>query len=281
MQLRVLKDAGFARIFVIASLASVSPAEGGAQIPTLPDGAVSTWIVDGAEEIITHVIFDPRTVAERLPSGLSFVTMTDLVKAGNAQAQAHLETFPNQADWGVSFLEIVRQEVFRIDGRAPKQATGGAFALWFAGVKPAPDNPRAEPGRLVLELWVPDSVYVEYMLSKGHYASYGDVRLSRTAEGVWKGSIVVPDLRVRARCRPAPDVRALPPGKQLLYPPAGSAVNHKIRTAYAGHQERICDEEDWQISGSHPLSSAERIGGSVVQFGYRLDGGAYPAFEQH
>lgn len=281
MQLRVPMDAGFARIFVIASLASVCPAVGGAQIPVLPDGAETTWIVDGAEEIITHVIFDPRTVAERLPSGLSFLTMTDLAKAGNAKAQAHLETFPNRSHWGVSFLEIVRQEVFRIDGRAPKQPTDGAIALWFAGVKPAPDNTRAEPGRLVLDLWVPDSAYVEYMLSKGHYASYGDVRLSRTAEGVWEGGIVVPDLKVGARCRPAPDIRSLPPGKQLLYPPAGSDVNHMIRTTYAGHQESICDEEGWQISGSHPLSTAVRIGGSVVQFGYRLHGGAYPAFEQH
>lgn len=281
MQPRVRMDAGFARTLVLVCLASVYPAVGQAQVPVLPDGAETTWIVDGAEEVITNVIFDPKLVAERLPSGLAFLTLSDLAKAGNVQAQAHLETFPHMADWGVSILEIVRQEIFRIDGRVPSQPSNGAIALWFAAVKPAPGNSSAERGRLVLDLWVADSAYVEYMLSKGHYASYGDVRLSRTPEGIWKGSIVVPALQVEATCRPVPDVRSLPPGKQLLYPPADSDVDHMIRTVYAGHQERMCDEEGWQISGNHPLSTAVRIGGSVVQFGYRLHGGAYPAFGQH
>lgn len=280
MQRRVNMYAAFLRILVIASLASVYPAVGRAQIPMLPDGAETAWIVEGAEEIITHVLFDPATVAERLPSGLSFLTMSDLAKAGNAQARAYLETFSDRSEWGVSFLEIVRQEDFRIDGRVPNQPPNGAIALWFAGVKPAPDSPSAEGGRLALDLWVPDSAYVAYMRSKGHYASYGDVRLSRTASGVWEGSILVTDLRVLGRCRPGPDVRPLPPGRQLVYPPAGSKTNHVIRTAYAGHQEKTCDDEAWDISGTHPLSNADRIEGSVFQFGYRLHGGAYRPFGQ-
>lgn len=279
MKFRV-RNAGFTRILAIAFVVGVCPATGRAQIPDLPEGAETTWIVDGAEEIITYVTFDPETVAERLPSGLSFLTLADLAAAGNPNAQAYLERFPNRAEWGISFLEIVRQEVFTIDGRAPNLPPDGAMALWFAGVKPAPGSPRAEGGRLALDLWVPDSAYVPYMISKGHYASHGDVRLSRTAEGVWEGSIIVDDLHVRGTCRPGPDVRSLDPGGQPVYPPASANMKHVIRTAYAGHQERTCEEEVWEISGSHPLSTAVRIEGSVVQFGYRLNGGAYRASGQ-
>jgi hypothetical protein len=260
---------------VIAALAGVCPAGARAQIPALPDGAETTWVVDGAEEIVTHVIFNPEWVAERLPRGLAFLTMADLAEAGNAQAQEQLELFPNRAGWGVSFLEIVRQEIFEIDGRAPDLPPDGAIALWFAAIKPAADNPGAERGRLILDLWVPDSAYVAYMTSKGHYATYGDVGLSRAADGVWEGSIELPDLQVQARCRPNPDVRPLSSNRQLLYPPAGSGLHHVIRTGYVGHKERTCEEEAWKFAGDHPLTDVVRIGGSVVQFGYRLHGGAY------
>lgn len=246
-----------------------------AQQPSLPPGAQTTWIVEGAEEIIAYFAFDVEPVSARLPDGMTFLTLSELSSMGNEKAQSHLAANPDQAEWGVSFLEIVRQEVFELDGRSPKVPEDGAFALWFAGVKPATGSDLT-PGRLALELWVPDLDYAEYMQGKGHYASYGNVQLSVGENGMWRGSIEIDNLRVAASCSTAEESRSLGPGSQLVYPRADAEVGSVVRAVYAGHMERSCTSDNWQLSGTHPLATASRIGQGVFQFGYTLLGGAYP-----
>ena len=246
-----------------------------AQQPSLPPGSETTWIVEGAEEIIAHFAFDAEPMSARLPEGMTFLTLAELSSMGNEKAQTYLAANPDQAEWGVSFLEIVRQEVFEIDGRSPTLPGDGAFALWFAGVKPATGSDLS-PGRLALELWVPDAEYAEYMRERGHYASYGDVQLTDGEDGVWRGSVEIDNLRVAASCLAGEESRSLGPGNQLVYPRADAKVGSVVRAVYAGHMERSCTTDNWQLSGTHPLATASRIGQGVFQFGYTLRGGAYP-----
>ena len=253
----------------------VAPHQSLGQNHSLPSGAQTTWIVEGAEEIIAHFAFDGEAVASRLPEGMAFLTLTDLAAAGNETAQAHLAANPDHAEWGISFLEIVRQELFEIDGRSPALRDNDAFALWFAGVKPT-DHSDLPPGRLALELWVPDLEYSDYMLEKGHYASHGEVELTASKNGTWRGSIEIDDLRVEATCSPAEEVHFLRPGSQIVYPRADSEVSSIVRTVYAGHKERSCEHSSWRLSGTHPIATASRIGNGAFQFGYTLRGGAYP-----
>lgn len=261
-------------IFLCLALFLLAPATTLGQDLSLPPGARTTWVVEGAEEIIAHFVFDAEAVAERLPQGMAYLTLSELASAGNERARAHLAANPDQAGWGVSFLEIVRQEVFEIDGRRPDLPDDGAFALWFAAIKPT-DGSDAPPGRLALELWVPDPEYAEYMRARGHYASYGDVRLAVSEDGTWTGSVEVDGLRVDATCSTAEEARSLRPGRQRVHPRADSGIKGVVRAAYAGHMERSCTCEDWRLSGTHPMATASRIGHGVFQFGYTLRGGAY------
>lgn len=253
----------------------VPATEAAAQRPSLPEGAQTTWIVDEPEEIITHLAFDPATVSDRLPASLKFVTFRELAKGGHPQARAHLSKHPEQAGWGISYFEIVRQTTFEIDGRAPRFPENGAVALWFAGVRPIDSTNPREPGRLALELWMPDSTYTTYMRGKGHYATYGEVHLRRRRDGPWVGSVEVDGLRVVGTCVPKENERELRPGGTVIYPPAKSAVQTVVRTAYAGHREKQCTEVLWEFTGTHPVTNAMKVGASVFQYGYNLQGGAY------
>lgn len=246
-----------------------------AQRPSLPEGTQTTWIVAEPEEIIIHLAFDPATVSDWLPPSLKFVTFRELAEGGHPGARAHLSKYPEQADWGISFFEIVRPTTFEIDGRAPRFPEHGAVALWFAGVRPIDSTSAAEPGRLALELWMPDSAYASYMRGKGHYAMYGEVRLRRRPGGTWVGSVEVDGLRVKGTCRPKGNGRELGPGGSVIYPPAKSAVQAVVRTAYAGHREKRCAEASWAFTGTHPLTNALEVGAPVFQYGYELQGGAY------
>lgn len=250
-------------------------ADAAAQRPSLPDGAQTTWIVDEPQEIITHLAFDPATVSDRLPAFLKFVTFRELAEGGHSGARAHLSKHPEQAGWGISFFEIVRQTTFGIDGQAPRFPHHGAVALWFAGVRPVDSTSAAEPGRLALELWMPDSAYAAYMRGKGHYATYGEVHLRRRPGGTWVGSVEVDGLSVEGTCRPKGKGRALGPGGNVVYPPARSAVQTVVRTTYAGHREKRCAEASWAFTGTHPLTNAVEVGAPIFQYGYDLRGGAY------
>jgi hypothetical protein len=252
-----------------------------AQVPALPEGARTRWVVGQAEEIVTYVTFDAATVASQLPRTLRFITVGELAGGGVRWAADYLAEHPAHGRWGVSFLEIVRAGVFTIDGRAPIWPENGAVALWCARV--APSDPAADlgPGRpfLVLELWMPDRAYVAYMLGKGHHASYGDVKLVRNADGSWRGSVDVAGLSIVAGCTPSGPARggAGSAGMQALLPPLSSSAKAIVRVAFAGHREQECGSgSSWTIRGTHPLAGGVVLSPSVFEFGYDLIGGAYP-----
>jgi hypothetical protein len=269
-------------LLAIAVLGSGLVAGGaGAQVPALPEGARTRWVVAQPEEIVAYVTFDPATVERQRPRVLRFITLAELAGGGVRWATEYLAEHPAHGRWGVSFLEIVRAGVFTIDGRAPIWPENGAVALWCARV--APSDPAADPGPgrpfLVLELWLPDRAYVDYMLGKGHHASYGDVRLVRNADGSWRGSVDAAGLSVVAGCTPSGPVTggAGSAGMQALFPPLSSSAKDIVRVAFAGHREQDCgSESSWSIRGTHPLAGVVVLSPSVFEFGYDLIGGAYP-----
>jgi len=252
-----------------------------AQILTLPDGARTHWVVDGAEEIVQYIVFDPATVESRLPGTLRFITIKELAAGGVGWAADYLSKHPSHGYWGISFLEIVRMQTFTIDGLAPHWPKHGAAALWCARVAPLDSTVELGSGRplLVLDFWIPDSMYAGYMCKKEHYATYGDVRLYRDPQGKWHGSIGADGLSVVAECKPAGSVigEAGSGGAQSLFPPSSSTVTNVVRVAFAGHREQECEEgSSWRFQGTHPLVHGLVVGSSIYEFGYNLIGGAYP-----
>ena len=250
-----------------------------AQIPALPEGAQTKWVVAGPQEIVSYLIFDPVTVRGRVPSFLRLITIKELAQGGVSWAKEHLNKFPAHADWGISFLEIVRMKTFTIDGRSPRWPKDGAAALWFARV--APMDPAMDLGLgkpfLALEFLLPDKEYVGYMRGKGHYAGYGDVRLREEKDGSWLGLIEADGLSLIARCSPGDETSGFgSAGMQAIFPPADSGVTSVVRIAFAGHRERPCVERaSWKFNGVHPLARGIMLGETSFQFDYDLIGGAF------
>lgn len=249
------------------------------QIPALPEGAGTSWVVSDPEEVVSWRAFDPSIVADRLPPGVRFMSLGELSSAGMSWAEDYLEAHPTQREWGVSFLEILHAGEFELNGRSPHWPDEGAVGLWFARIAPVRDTDLglAVPF-LELEFWVPDSDYVAYMRDLGHYATYGDVRLAATPSGERQGSVTVEGLALRVSCSPQGPTSggSNSAGTQVLVPPQTSPVNGVVRIAFAGHQERACAGDTvWMIEGSHPLATTMAIAPSTLQFGYRLLGGLY------
>jgi hypothetical protein len=250
------------------------------QLPALPNGAKTHWVVEAPEEIVTYVAFDTSVVRHRLPPRLRFITLKELALGGLSWAEAFLGKHPTKGNWGVSFLEIVRMKVFSIDGRSPEWPKYGAVALWFARV--AQSNPTDDlgPGRpfLALGFWVPDKNFVPYMNAKGYSADYGKVRLHRNLKGAWVGSIEIDGLRVAAECRPNGAVTGgdQSAGIQAFFAPLSTSQTDVVRVAFAGHREQLCiDDSNWNFQGKHPLVRGITLGPSSFQFGYQLVGGTY------
>lgn len=249
------------------------------QMPTLPEGAQTKWVVAGPEEIVSYLIFDPATVAELLPKFLRFITIKELAEAGVPWAKEHLDKFPAHAEWSISFIEIVRMKTFTIDGRSPNWPAGGAAALWFARVEPSDPTGDLGPGKpfLALAFWLPDKEYVAYMRGKGHFATFGDARLRQDADGSWLGSVEADGLSLVAKCSPGDETAGFgSAGMQAIFPPANSGITSVVRIAFAGHRERPCGEgASWKFMGVHPLARGMILGATSFQFGYDLIGGAY------
>jgi hypothetical protein len=266
-------------VVVLALAVSAIADKADAQVPQLPEGALTHWAIEGPEEIVSWVLFDPATVDHLLPARLRFITVGELAAVGIGWAVDHLSKRPSRAQWGVSFLEIARMESFTIDGDAPVWPEDGAVGLWFARVAPAHDAADLGPGQpyLALEFWLPDSSYVAKFREKGHYATYGNVVLNRSEDGKWRGTIAVDGLSIVAECVPTGPITGGrgSAGMQSIFPPASSLAN-VVRIAFAGHRVRGCREDlPWIVRGTHPLAGGEVIGPAEFQFGYRLVGGAY------
>jgi hypothetical protein len=259
-----------------AMVATTTPA----RVPALPDSAQTHWVVSQPQEIVAWVTFDPATVERQLPPSLRFITVSELAATGVRWAADYLIEHPAHGRRGISFLEIVRVGTFTIDGRAPNWPEHGAVALWCARVAPSDPATDLGPGRpfLALAFWMPDSAYVAYMLGKGHYATYGDVKLLQDADGKWQGSVKVEGLDIAAACTPAGPITGGvgSAGMQTFFPPGLSTVKGVVRVAFAGHREQECgDDSSWSIRGTHPLVAGTVLRPSSFQFGYDLVGGAY------
>ena len=246
--------------------------------PALPPGLTMPWVVRQPHEIVGYLLFDPVTVASQLPPTLRFITVGELATDGVPWAKRYLADAPSRQRWGISFLEIVRMDTFAIDGRSPHWPDHGAVALWFARVAPADSTVNLGSGvpLLVLDFWLPDSAYVREMRRNGYYARYGDARLTREANGTWRGSIRADGLRATAACTPTGPISGGPAsrGSQALFPPASSGLTGVVRIAFAGHRVQPCAEvATWTIRGAHPIARGVVLGASDFQFGYDLVGG--------
>ncbi|HUX33920.1 MAG TPA: hypothetical protein VMV51_08595 [Gemmatimonadaceae bacterium] len=266
------------KVGIAASILAAS--RGGAQLPALPSGATTHWVVRQPHEIVGYLVFDPVTVASRLPRTLRFITIGELATSGVSWAKRYLANTPARQRWGVSFLEIVRTDTFAIDGHSPRWPDHGAVALWFARVAPADSTTDLGDGvpLLVLDFWLPDRAFVRAMRAKGYYARYGDARLIREANGTWRGSIRADGLRATATCTPTGPVSGGPAsrGMQALFPPASSELTGVVRVAFAGHRVQPCAETaSWTLRGTHPLARGVVVGASDFEFGYDLVGGVY------
>jgi len=255
---------------------------GMASMSMLPpvDGSDRGWIVSRPEEIVGYLLFDPATVADRLPQFLRFITVQELAAGGVGWASDYLAKKPSQGGWGISFLEIVRMRTFTIDGRGPDLPERGAAALWLARVAPSDPGANLGPGRpfLALDFWIPDKKFVAYMLKKGYYATYGDVRLHRDPEGKWLGSVKVDGLSVLAECRPSGPITggAESKGQQVLVPPRSCTMCAPVHVTLAGHRIQNCEGgSSWKLTGTHPLAHGIMLGPSTFQFGYDLVGGVH------
>ena len=266
---------------IVLACSALFAGEVRAQVPALPDGARSHWVVGQPHEIVSYLVFDPATVGRRLPKALRFITVEELSAGGVRWARDHMAAHPAHALWGISFLEIIQAGTFMIDGRTPNWPEGGAAALWFARVAPSVTTADPGPGRpfLALEFWIPDRSYVAYMREKGYPATYGQVRLRQATDRTWQGSIDIPGLSLTAECRPTGPVTggASSAGMQVIFPPRSSTVKGTVRLAFAGHREQECDgDSSWTLRGSHPLVGGLFLPPSTYQFGYDLKGGTYP-----
>jgi len=265
--------------FVIIIISLIVAPQALTQNTTLPEGAQTKWLVNDPEEIVSYLIFDQATVIERLPSYLRFITIAELAASDIGWAKEYLRENPTRLKWGISFIEIVRMNKFEIDGKSPKWPGDGAAALWFARVGYTNPNDYDETGTpfLALDFWLPDAMYVSYMRSKGHYASYGDVRLQKKSDGTWTGSIDTDELHVSCVCKP--DSNSISSGSnamQVIYPPENSGIKDFVRIALAGHKVMTCEEgSSWIFKGVHPLANSILLGSTSFQYGYSLTGGSY------
>jgi hypothetical protein len=245
-----------------------------AQVPPLPEGAQTNWkIGGGTDEIAVQLLFDTSAVADRLPEGFRFVTLTD-VASKFPPAQDHLTAHPEHAQYGVSILEIAAQKLFSIDGHEPQWPKNGAIAIWLARVASTMKNELVRgQEHLSLLILVPDKGYVEYMRSKGHYAEYGDVTLRRDESGVRHGSIQTTSLQVDAACTPTVELKTHGSSYQTIYQPRGT-VNTFLILAFNGNRDGEC-KGSWKISGENPLSKAVTVGVPVYACCGEFLGGAY------
>ena len=271
------------RLALIVALfcSALLPAETPLSVPVLPDGAHTQWVVSAPEEIVTYLAFDPATVRRRLPANLRFITIGELASGGVDWAREFLVQHPTKQQWGISFLEILRTGTFLIDGHPVVWPIHGAAALWFARVAPSAPESDLGFGRpfLVLDFWMPDRAYVDYMVAKGYYAIYGDVRLHQGSSGKWSASLAVEDLSITGECAPAGPVTGGPgsAGSQSIFPPASSSLTEVVRVAFAGHREQACGGIPFlTLRGKHPLARSIVLGPPTFQFGYELRGGTYP-----
>ncbi len=271
------------RSLFVAILAVVS-ARATAVAQPLPPGGTTSWEIQGPEEIVTFVLFDPKGPGVSLPTGLRFLSARD---APMPEVREYLQKHPEHAEWAFSFIEITRQKAFLLDGRAPSLPKNGGIGLWFAPVdashlageiaQDAFDSiiAPAVGAVLALGIWIPDREYVAYMRDRGHHAEYGLVTLVKDDTGAFRGEIRLDDLHVRSSATPRGDARQDPEsGTQVLFAP-GDKVVRAVVVAGSGGRHRACAAE-WSKDGSHALSRGVFVGPTyLTTYDAPLKGSAY------
>jgi hypothetical protein len=250
----------------------------------LPPGGTTQWEIQGPEEIVTFVLFDPGAPGVALPAGLRFVSARD---AQMPEVVEHVKQHPEHAGWAFSFVEITRQRAFLLDGKAPTLPPNGGIGLWFAPVDPS--QLAGEIGKdrfdaivapslgsvLGLGLWIPDREYVAYMRARGHHADYGMVTLVKDSTGAYRGEIRLDDLHVHSTATPHDEAREDPDsGTQVLFAPGDRVVNAVV-VAGAAARHRTCTAE-WTLKGDHALSRGVHVGPTyLTTYEAPLTGSAY------
>jgi hypothetical protein len=250
----------------------------------LPPGGTTSWEIKGPEEIVTFVLFDPKSPGVSLPKGLRFIAARDTKMP---EIQEHVKQHPEHAEWAFSFIEITRQQAFLLDDRAPKLPKDGGIGLWFAPVDPS--QLAQEIGKdafdsivapslgavLGLGIWIPDREYVDYMRARGHHAEYGLVTLAKDDAGRFQGTIRLDNLHVRSSATPQGDAQKDPAsGTQVLFAP-GDRVVHAVVVAGSNARHRACDAV-WSKEGKHPLARGVFVGPTfLTTYEAPLKGSAY------
>jgi len=274
-------SASWRLLIAFIALISAPPA---ALAQQLPPGGMTSWEIQEPEEIVTFVLFDPKSPGVSLPTGLRFVSARD---AKMPEIQEYVKQHPEHAEWAFSFIEITRQKAFLLDGRAPALPKNGGIGLWFAPVDPSQlakeirkdafDSIIAPSLGAVLGLgiWIPDREYVAYMRARGHHAEYGLVTLVKDRTGAFQGTIQLDNLHVRSSATPHGDVQEDPAsGTQVLFAP-GDKVVHAIVVAGSNARHRACDAV-WSKKGKHPLSRGVFVGPTyMTTYEAPLKGSAY------
>ena len=272
---------------VFTLLATISASSVLAQ--QLPPGGTTSWEIQGPEEIVTFVLFDPKTPGVSLPAGLRFVHARDVKMP---EVQEYLKQYPDHAEWAFSIIEIARHKAFLLDGKEPTFAENAGIGLWFAPVDPS--HLAEEIGKdkfdsiiapslgavLGLGLWIPDREYVDYMRARGHHAEYGMVTLMKDSTGVFRGEIRLDDLYVQGSVTPRGDVREDPEaGTQVLFAP-GETVVYAVVIAGSDARHRDCSG-DWSKKGEHPLARGVFVGPTyLTTYDAPLKGSAYRLREE-
>jgi hypothetical protein len=234
----------------------------------LPSGGITKWEIHGVEEIVTFALFDPKSLDNALPSGLSFVP-AHLIEM--PEIMEYIKEHPEYSDWAFSIIEITRQKAFIIDGRALKIEKDDAIGLWFAPVDASnlaekiPSeafNKIIKPALgsvLALGVWVPDRDYVAYMKSKGHYGEYGDVTMITDSAKTYSGQIRFDNLELRTSARPlGVERKDSTVGIQLMFFKDIEVIN-TIVVSGSDAVHKNCNAE-WSVAGTHPLSKAVLVG---------------------
>jgi hypothetical protein len=251
----------------------------------LPPGGLTSWEIRGPKEIVTFVLFDPRTPGVSVPEGLRFMSARDV---GMPEVQEHLKKHPDQMDWAFSFVEIARDSGFFIDGKAPAYPENGAAGMWFAPVDPSGLTELV--GKEVFEtiiapslgsvvalgLWIPDQEYVAYMRTRGHHADFGMVTFVKDSNGTFHGEIRVENLHIRVSATPHGETREdTESGTQVLFAP-GAKVERAVVIAGSTSRHRACTAT-WSKSGSnHPLVAGTFVGPTYfTTYDAPLKGSAY------
>ena len=277
------------KLAILISAVLIASASSQTNAQQLPADGLTSWEIRGAEEIVTFLLFDPKTSKVSLPAGLKFLLARDVKMP---EVQEYLKQHPDQAEWAFSFIEITRQQTFLIDGKAPSLPENGGIGLWFAPVDAT--QLTAEIGKekfnsiiapsagavLALGIWIPDAEYVAYSRARGHHAEYGMVTLVKDSKGVFRGEIRLDNLQVQTSSTPQSSAQADPTAAtQVVFAP-GERVVHALVIAVSNARHRTCTAE-WLKKGDHPLSRGVFVGPTyLTTYDVPLKGSAYRLREE-